>query len=635
MLQYCCTEKTNMGKTNYLGTAEAAARMGITSRRVVGLCREGKLNGAFQDGRNWKIPESSVSDYEALGFSHARKLPCAVGNTCFSQIAMESYYVDKTLLIRELVDSHNTVTLFTRPRRFGKTLMIDMLKTFFEKKEENTAVYFKDKDIWKCGKKYRDLQGKYPVIALNFKDVKYSSWNDSMEAIRLIIKEEYHRHAEIFSAEFLSSDEQSYLERLKTGLLSDVEFSRSLLVLIKLLKKYHHENVIVLIDEYDTPIQNGYANGFYEETIRFMRTFLSGGLKDNPDLQLGVLTGIMRISKENLFSGLNNLFVDTVLDEKYSAYFGFTAEEVQKMADYYEVSEKMEELQRWYDGYQFGRTEIYNPWSVANYFANDCKARPYWVNTSDNEIIRQLLKNISAEIADCLIDVMQGKELLTSLNMEVIYPAVSEGMNTIFSFLFLAGYLTLIEVPQETEFGTYAMLRLPNMEVRRIYNSEILFWIRRKTNETVVAQIEKAMLANNPDALHSALESFMTECISYYDGASESFYHGMMLGLLACLSSRYRIRSNREAGDGRFDVQMEPKIQGEPGILMEFKAADSADTDHLEKTAQKALGQIFERHYDSDMAERGITNIICYGVAFSGKHSAVKMEKRHCHKLLL
>ena len=314
----------------YIGTTQAASMLHMTTRRVVGLCHEGKLDGAVQNGRNWKIPEESVCAYmEAVGLNSPSLLPCAVGNTSYVEMASECYYVDKTLLIKDLVDDHNMVTLFTRPRRFGKTLAINMLKTFFEKTGVDTSRYFTDKKIWQCGEKYQSLQGTYPVIMLTFKDVKYDSWQDSMEAIRLVLKDEYKRHPELVESETLGADDKDYLNRMEKGKLTDVEYSRALLNLTRMLAAHHGRNVVILIDEYDTPMQQGYTRGFYQDVIAFMRNFLSGGLKDNPDLAFGVLTGIMRVSKENLFSGLNNLTVNTVLDDKYSSYFGFSGDEVQ------------------------------------------------------------------------------------------------------------------------------------------------------------------------------------------------------------------------------------------------------------------------------------------------------------------
>ena len=610
-----------MDRNDYIGTSKAASMLHMTTRRVVGLCHEGKLIGAVQDGRNWKIPEESVRAY--MGISDTL-LPCAVGNTSYVEISSECYYVDKTLLIRDLIDDHNMVTLFTRPRRFGKTLAINMLKTFFEKTEEDTSKYFIDKNIWRCGQKYRALQGTYPVIMLTFKDVKFDNWQDSLEAIRLVLKDEYKRHPELMESIALGADDKDYLSRMEKGALSDVEYSRALLNLTRMLAAHHGRKVIILIDEYDTPIQQGFTRGFYQDVIAFMRNFLSGGLKDNTSLAFGVLTGIMRVSKENLFSGLNNLTVNTVLDEKYSCYFGFTGDEVQKMADYYGKSDGMQEIRKWYDGYRFGQSEIYNPWSVTSYFANDGQAKTFWANTSDNEIIREVLQELTPEIADELTRIMQGEEIHAALNMEVVYPKMADGADTIFSFLLLAGYLTLSSSPEETEFGTFATLKIPNMEIRRVYNTEVLGWMRTRTTGGVIPNIEKAIFLGDGDRLQKALRDYMITCISAFDGAAEGFYHGMVLGLVASLSSRYYIRSNRESGDGRYGLQMEPKEKHLPGIVMEFKAVPASEKGALSEIAEDAIAQIDRRNYTRELEERGIKRVVKYGIAFSGKAVEVK-----------
>ena len=551
--------------------------------------------------------------------------PCAVGNTSYTEIAENCYYVDKTLLIRDLIDDQTSVTLFTRPRRFGKTLAISMLQTFFEQTDTDTSIYFKDKKIWKCGEKYRALQGIYPVISITFKDVKFNNWRNSLEAVCLIMRDEYMRHAELIDSPYLNSVELDYFERMRTGNLSEVEYTRALLNLTRMLEKHHKSKVIILIDEYDTPIQQGHSHNFYEEVITFMRNFMSGGLKDNPSLAFGVLTGILRVSKENLFSGLNNPVVNTVLDDKYSEYFGFTTEEVESMANYYRKTDKLEEIRTWYDGYRFGKTDIYNPWSVTNYFYNDCKPKTFWANTSDNEIIQEILRGLTSDIAEELFSLLQGNTIQTSLNMDVIYPRISDGSDTIFSFLLIAGYLKPVHSAIETEYGTFAELQLPNTEIRRVYNTEILSWLKGTLNGNIMTELEKALYLGNSEKLKQALQKYLICCISCFDGAAEGFYHGMMLGLVACFSSRYFIRSNRESGTGRYDLVLEPKSATFPGIIMEFKATKSADGKHLAKLAEDGLKQIQENHYDTDMNERGITDILKYGIAFCGKQVEVVM----------
>ena len=356
----------------------------------------------------------------------------------------------------------------------------------------------------------------------------------------------------------------------------------------------------------------------------------SGKDRKRKNLAFGVLTGILRVSKDtegvpwqNLFSGLNNLAVNTVLDDKYSSYFGFTEDEVLAMARYYGREDRINEIRDWYDGYRFGETDIFNPWSVSNYFYNDCVPKNFWVNTSDNEILQEVMRQLTPEVADELLGLMQGKRVSTQINTEVIYPRISDGPDAVFSFLLLAGYLTPEGHLQETEVGTYANLRLPNREIQRVYNTEVLSWVKGTAGANAVTQIEKALYLNDPDRLQAALRSYMMSCISSFDGSTEGFYHGMVHGMVASLSSRYYIRSNRESGEGRFDVQLEPKAKTFPGILMEFKATSASDKEKLPDLAEEALQQIEDRSYKTEMQERGINNIVCYGIAFAGKDAPV------------
>jgi len=608
-----------MADMEFVSTNEAADILGVSVRRVVGLCNDKVLQNAVKDGRSWKIPRSNILKYLELltGEKKGVLRSCAVGNTSYMDLVQHSYYVDKTLLIRDLIDDQGSVILFTRPRRFGKTLALDMLKSYFEKSTEDTSVYFKDKKIWGCGEKYQNYQGSFPVISMTFKDAKYDNWASTFEAIKSVIRDEFLRHEELFKSTGLNMVEKDYLDRLQSNELNEVEYARALLNLVRMLEKHHKSKVVILIDEYDTPIQQGHSRGFYNEIISFMRNFMSGGLKDNPSLAFGVLTGILRVSKENLFSGLNNPVVNSVLDEKYSQYFGFTADEVKEMAAYYGREDKFAELCEWYDGYRFGNTEIYNPWSVANYFYNECMAKPYWTNTSDNEIIREVMEALTPELTEKMFSLLQGQTVQASLHMDVIYPTIADDADTIFSFLLIAGYLKPVSKVEETEYGTFVELALPNKEILRVYNTEILTWMKGRLDSNVMAELEMALYRNQGDKLEKALRNYMVTCISCFDGAAEGFYHGMMLGLVAGMSSKYYIRSNRESGDGRFDLMLEPRKPDLPGIIMEFKA--EKDATKLSSAALAALNQIEEKQYATDLLDRGIREIVKYGIAFSGK----------------
>ena len=383
---------------------EAAAAWGITERRVNELCKTGRISGAYKKGRQWFIPDGTQKPMDKRGrrsavkpaVSSARK-PLPIGVSDYRDACKNYYYVDKTLMIKEFLDERPKVSLFTRPRRFGKTLNMDMLRTFFEKTTEDTSVYFRDKKIWFCGESYRAHHRKYPVIFLSFKDVKYTSWEETYQTLQKLIAQEFRRHDELASSSALSNYEKEEYSILATEAADEVDYQMSLRTLTLLLHKHHDVAPIVIIDEYDTPIQQGHVNGFYDTVIGFMRNLFSGGLKDNPHLSYGFLTGILRVAKESIFSGLNNLKINSILDERYSEYFGFTSDEVREMAEYYSASDKYQELCDWYDGYRFGNTEIFNPWSVIGYFNNNCRPKAFWQSTGSNDIIREVLASATPD----------------------------------------------------------------------------------------------------------------------------------------------------------------------------------------------------------------------------------------------
>lgn len=622
-----------MAEKEYLSTQEVKDILGLTVRRVVGLCNDGSLSGAIRNGRNWQIPYASVLAYmeshkkaSAPGKDIPAFLPCAVGSTAYSDVSGNCYYVDKTLLIKDLLDSKNQVTLFTRPRRFGKTLVINMLKTFFEKSADDTSVCFQNRKIWQCGDKYKKEQGKYPVVHLTFKDARFNTWPDMTEALRLILRDEFGRHAELYSSDSLDDDDRRYLQGVQTGSLSSVEYARALLCLTRMLYKHYRQKVIILIDEYDTPLQQGCACGFYDDVFSFMRNFLSGGLKDNEALAFGVLTGVIHVSRENLLGGLNNLVVNTLMDSKYSEYFGFTEEEVCQMARYYGKTDKLPEIRQWYGGYLVGSTEIYNPWSVMNYFNNNCRPGAFWASTSDNRIIREIIEGVDNEITDNLIRLLKGHSVHTVLNPDVIYPDKTSGADSIFSFLMISGYLKPVSEPSETPFGSIAELKIPNTEISRICHTEILSWMKKVLPDNAQSALEKVICLRQTDRLQQTLHLYILSCIDTFDSAGGAFYHGMMLGLLVGMKPEYSIQSNHEIGDERFSVVLTPVSGQLPAVIMEFRSCSRGDKEKLAKYAKDAVNQINNRHYETSMGYRSYTRVIKYGIAFTDKNAEIVSE---------
>ena len=600
---------------DYLSCADTAEKLGITIRRVQQMCKQGELPGAVKDGRTWMIPVNTVSED-----FNAKKKPLPIGVSDFKAATTGYYYVDKTLLIRDFLDTKPMVSLFTRPRRFGKTLNMDMLRVFFEKTAEDTSVYFKDKQIWQCGDFYTRHQGQYPVIFLTFKDVKCLSWEETFQKIRILISLEFMRHSELENSSVLTSYEKEQYHRLASDSATEVDCQMGLQLLSLLLHKHYGKECIIIIDEYDTPIQQGHNCNFYSEIVNFMRNFFSGGLKDNPHLAFGFLTGILRVAKESIFSGMNNLKINSILDEGYSEYFGFTKEEVKDILSYYEKEEKYQEICDWYDGYQFGSTEIFNPWSVINYIADKCFPKAFWQSTGSNEIIGEIISTATPEITEDLYKLLCGEKITTYIDTSVIYPEIQNNPYSIYSFLLVAGYLKVAAVYPQNDGNFMCDIAIPNKEIAFVYEKEVL---NRTNQNNVSISISQAIFSGDTKKLQSLLEEFMLKSISSMDGVNEGFYHGMMLGLCAVLGNRYRVRSNRESGLGRFDIQLTPLMNGIPGFLFEFKHTNDAHVD-LASLAEKALQQIDEKKYDTDLRDAGVNSIIKIGIAFRGKNAVVK-----------
>lgn len=550
------------------------------------------------------------------------KRPLPIGVSDFRLICDQYYYVDKTLFIKDFIDERPIVSLYTRPRRFGKTLNMDMLRTFFEKTKEDTSRYFIDKKIWACGESYQSFQGKYPVIFLTFKDVKCKSWEETYNLLTMLIRQEFKRHAELACDNSLTNAD--YYQKIINEQATENDYMLSLMYLSQMLDEHYKIAPIIIIDEYDTPIQQGHTCGFYDRIILFMRNLFSGGLKDNRHLSYGFLTGILRVAKESIFSGLNNLCVNSVLDRKYSQYFGFTEDEVQEMAVYYDVPDKIDEIRLWYDGYRFGHTEIFNPWSVINYFYRDCEPRAYWLSTGSNEIIGEVLAQADESIYERLMLLLQGKSFTTLIDTSVIYPQIARSPSSVYSFLLVAGYLKALSITPSFRGDFLCEVALPNKEITHIYNKEILEKLEPILPQSVSDSIQEAIFTNNAVLLQKQLRKLLIESVSSYDTAGENFYHGLVLGLCVITDNNYYISSNRESGDGRYDIQLMPKDVSQPGILIELKASKNCSDEALKELAISALNQIQDRKYETELTTKGIKTIFKFGVAFSGKRIEVE-----------
>ncbi|SHJ72045.1 AAA family ATPase [Tepidibacter formicigenes] len=557
-----------------------------------------------------------------------KKVPIRVSD--FKKLITENYYyVDKSLFIKEIIDDGSEVILLPRPRRFGKTLNMSMFKYFFEKNDEDNKYLFENLEVNKY-KDIMDMQGKYPVIYLTFKDVKDGSFEKCYEKMKEIISKEYSRHRYLIESQFLNEEEflneedEIYFKNILYKRASQVEYETSFKNLSKFLSEYYNQKTIVLIDEYDTPIQSGYLSGYYKEIIEFMRNFLSGVLKDNEYLQKGVLTGILRVAKESIFSGLNNLEVFTILKNHYSDKFGFLESEVEEILKHYNIEFEMDEVRKWYNGYIFGENVIYNPWSILNYVKNHEKGfRPYWVNTSSNDLVKIVLTKAGETVKKELEDLIKGKTIVKQINEDIVMNDVENGSENVWSFLLFSGYLKVIN--ENLKMGrSFCTLEIPNFEVKYLYEEIILSWFKESINNEKFNYMLKSLTTGDIETFEDIFSEYIIKSASYFDiEESEKFYHAFVLGILVALNEEYEVKSNRESGYGRYDVALIPKDRNKLGIIMEFKKVNKRRKETLEIAADKAIAQIKDKNYKQELLDMGIENIIELGIAFEGKELLV------------
>ena len=546
------------------------------------------------------------------------------------------YYIDKTLFIRDIIDSGSDIFLFTRPRRFGKTLNMSMLQTFFEKPMDghDTSLYFKDLAIWQQGEKYRAEQGKRPVIFLSLKETDFDNFHSVCNMIKAKIADEYLRHGELEDSKFLKEPEHNLYNRIVNKKAAEEEWASSLRYLCSMLEKHHGEKPLLLIDEYDVPLQNAWMakDSYFNEMSSFIKNLFSAALKTNPSLYKGILTGVTRVSKESIFSGLNNLLVNTIFDNEFSDYFGLTKKEVADMLDFYGISDRQEEVADWYDGYMFGETCIYNPWSVIQYIYSDCVAKPYWVNTSSNGLVGEALEMIDRNDRTILEKLLTGGEIEKSINPNIVYTDIARKSAAAYTLLAQTGYLKSTHTDWD-EGEMICTLAIPNRELKSIYYDEIIerFVKDEKTGERA-GELRRAISRGNAEKIEQLVQEYLMSSLSFHDLTEEKDYHNVFLGLVYIATDNYTIKSNRESGEGRYDIAMFPKRKNIPGIIFELKyckEGESAKSDKakleqlLTKTAEEALKQIEDNEYLTELKEAGASPIFRYGASFCGKKAKV------------
>ena len=551
----------------------------------------------------------------------------SLGNTAFASIReANSFYIDKTDFIRQWWESQDVATLITRPRRFGKSLNLNMLECFFSEKYRGEGELFRGLSIWNH-EKYREIQGTYPVIFFSFADIKGQTFTSAREAICQVIQDLYAEFGFLKESERLSQEEKDYFS-LVAPTMSDAVAAMSLKRLSMCLHSYYGKKVLIFLDEYDTPLQEAYMYGFWDELTGFMRGLFNSTFKTNPYLERALLTGITRVSKESIFSDLNNLTVITTTSEQYADCFGFTETEVFDALEKYGMSDRQVEVQTWYDGFSFGnKKDIYNPWSITC-FLKEKKLRPYWANTSSNQLVGKLVREGSAQIKMVMEDLLAGKSFQTEIDEEIIFEQLQRKKGAIWSLFLAGGYLKVVKSEFDVSSGRYSYeLALTNQEVKMLFEDMVEGWF---SDETVpYNDFLKAFLAKDLDYMNEYMNRVAEATFSTFDTGRnpsddtnpERFYHGFVLGLIVELAGKYRVTSNRESGFGRYDVMLEPLEKTKAAFVLEFKVFNPRKEKTLEDTVANALQQINEKDYDCELLSRGIQkeNIFHYGFAFEGK----------------
>ena len=555
------------------------------------------------------------------------KKQLSIGIQGFDKLRTEDYYyIDKSDFISEWWENGDDVTLITRPRRFGKTLNMDMVRCFFSNHYKDRGDLFEGLSIWK-DEKYRKLQGTYPVIFLSFAEVKQPDYETAVQKIKRIIAKLYLKYPELLKGDVLTEYEKKQFQSV-TPDMDDVTAQSSLQDLCDYLTRYYNQKVIILLDEYDTPMQEAYMGGYWDEFTSFIRSLFNSTFKTNPYLERAIMTGITRVSKESIFSDLNNLNVVTTTSEQYATCFGFTETEVFQALDDFGLSPEQQMVKQWYDGFIFGsQKDIYNPWSITN-FLKHRKLRPYWASTSSNQLVSRLIRTASSRIKEQMEELLLGNEISVTFDEQIVFHQLDQNENAIWSLLMAAGYLK----PEDLEYRGLLLqpwyhLKITNLETTAMFSEMFTGWFQG--NHSSYNDFIRALLQGSIKQMNLYMNDVALDTFSTFDTGSrpsartqpERFYHGFVLGLLVDLREEYLLKSNRESGFGRYDVMLIPKDRTRPAIVMEFKVFDGDEEQDLKDTVQAALKQIEEKQYDTELLALGIPkdHIRHYGFAFEGK----------------
>ena len=546
-----------------------------------------------------------------------------VGTSDFKEIIEDNhYYVDKTLLVKEFIENGAKVILTPRPRRFGKTLNMSMLKYFFDIESKNeSAELFKGLKI-EDEENIMKLQGEYPVIFISFKNIKFKNYKDAEDGMKILISNLYRDHAYLLDSDKLNKNDKQNFRSFLGKKITTAEITESINMLMRFMNMYYDRKVMIFIDEYDVPIQESYVKGYYDEMISLMQTMLTCALKDNNYLEKSLITGILRVAKESIFSGLNNIQVHTIFSCKFGDKFGFTIDEVNELLKYYDLKEKTLEVKTWYNGYIFGGKVIYNPWSVLNYISeNENGFMPYWINSSSNDLIKKLLVKGNEKTKKSLEDLINGECIEKIINDHIVMKEVEDDDENIWSFLTLSGYLKPVKT-ELIEGELNCILKIPNNEVLLFYKNLIKKWFSESLTTGLYDDMLKALISGDVEVFDEIFTDFVLDNISYFDisgSEPEKVYHAFVLGMLVSLSDKYEINSNKESGYGRYDVMIIPKDVSKLGIIIEFKKIKGTNSKTIEKGTEEALKQIEKNQYEIELRKRNINNILKLAIVFKGK----------------
>ena len=548
-----------------------------------------------------------------------------IGESDFKILRIKKdYYIDKTKYIKDIIDNRSKVLLITRPRRFGKTLNMSMLRYYFDCTKKDSKELFKGLKIMEQEEKYTSKLGYYPCIYLTLKDAGLQSYELMIMQLRTLLMDIYYENRYLLEEAEMAPGERNTFNKILLAEANEIEIINGIKMLSKIMSTYYNKPVMLFLDEYDVPLQNAYVEGYYEEGIKFFKTFYGVTFKDNPYLEKTILTGVSRVAKESIFSGANNFHVYTVLDDEFSDDFGITEKEMDKIIDDFEIQDQKEEIKKWYDGYTIGNTEgIYNPWSILNYLT-DKKLIPYWVNTSSNDLIKLILKN-SATVKEKIEQLLRDEEIEVPINLETVIVGIEKNEENIWGLLLGTGYLKVTEVV-DLAHGIYKV-KIPNYEIKFLFQNIIREWFNDKVIGNNLNTILKDLVTLNLEEFEEKFKQLVIEMFSFMDvgkNTAENFYHAFVLGMLVGLKDSYYVKSNRESGFGRYDIMLEPKDKNENSFVMEFKVYKEEKEKTIEDTIENAKKQIEERKYAEDLEERGYTKITKMVFAFKGKE--IKMQ---------